>query len=148
MIGTFVIFCTLKENSPDEFIVKRGTKRGRPGPESHKTPVVALVQRGGKIKAFPVERVTSATLRNALRKNVSPSATLMTDEFGLYRKLGKEFADHQTACHGIDEYVRGEATRCQQALARINRALYKGRARHRGPQTFRWPSAHPSATPR
>lgn len=88
---------------------KRGTKRGRPGPESHKTPVIALVQRGGKIRAFPVERVTSETLRKVLRKNVSPSATLMTDEFPIYEKLGKEFADHQTVFHGADEYVRGSA---------------------------------------
>jgi transposase-like protein len=40
---------------------RRNTKRGRPGPDSHKAPVVALVQRGGKVAAFPVERVTSQT---------------------------------------------------------------------------------------
>jgi transposase-like protein len=88
---------------------KRGTKRGRPGPESHKAPVVALIQRGGKVRAFPVERVTSDTLRKALRKNVSPSATLMTDELKLYGKLGKEFAKHQTVNHGFGEYVRDDA---------------------------------------
>src|SRR5437868_3251685 len=32
---------------------KRGTRRGRPGPDSHKTPVVALVERGtGRVRAF------------------------------------------------------------------------------------------------
>src|SRR5262245_5803050 len=31
---------------------KRGAKRGRPGPDSHKTPVVALVERGtGRVRA-------------------------------------------------------------------------------------------------
>jgi transposase-like protein len=88
---------------------KRGTKRGRPGQDSHKTPVVALVQRGGHIRAFPVERVTSDSLRSALRKHVHPSATLMTDEYSSYTKPGKEFASHQTVNHGLDEYVRGEA---------------------------------------
>src|SRR3970282_5363 len=30
----------------------RGAKRGRPGPDSHKTPVVALVERGtGRVRA-------------------------------------------------------------------------------------------------
>jgi transposase-like protein len=88
---------------------KRGTKRGRPGPESHKTPVVALVERGGKIRAFPVERVTSETLRKAMRQNISPDATVMTDEFPIYTNLGKEFAVHETVNHGADEYVRGAA---------------------------------------
>ena len=49
---------------------KRGPLRGRPGPDSHKTPVVALVQRGGKVRAMPVERVTSDSLKKALTSNV------------------------------------------------------------------------------
>ena len=88
---------------------KSRNRRGRPGPESNKMPVVALVERGGKVKAFPVERVTSATLKNALRKHVSPSAKLMTDELGSYRKLGKGFAGHETVTHAAGEYVPGEA---------------------------------------
>jgi hypothetical protein len=33
----------------------------------------------------------------------------MTDEFGIYRTPGKEFAKHETVNHGAGEYVRGEA---------------------------------------
>src|SRR5688572_14972478 len=63
---------------------KRGTKRGRPGPDSHKTPVVALVERGsGRVRAFVMERVTADNLRTALNTNVSASAVIMTDELGL-----------------------------------------------------------------
>lgn len=58
---------------------KRGTRRGRPGPESHKAPVVALVERHGRVRMFPVERVTADNLRAALQKHVDPKATLMTD---------------------------------------------------------------------
>lgn len=65
---------------------KRGTKRGRPGPDSHKTPVVALVERGGKVRAFPMPRVTSANLKEAMTVHVSPDAMLMTDEFPIYRR--------------------------------------------------------------
>ena len=36
---------------------KRGTKRGVPVRSAHKTPVVALVERGGRVRAFPMERV-------------------------------------------------------------------------------------------
>jgi transposase-like protein len=87
----------------------RGTKRGRPGPESHKAPVVALVERGGQVRMFPMPRVTSNNLRSALREHVAPEATLMTDEFPIYGKLGKEFAKHETVNHGDGEYVRGDA---------------------------------------
>lgn len=87
----------------------RGSKRGRPGPDSHKAPVVALVQRGGRIRMFPVERVTSETLRASLKAHVDPAATLMTDELPAYRKPGRELAKHETVNHQAGEYVRGEA---------------------------------------
>ena len=41
---------------------KRGTKGGRPGSDSHKTPVMALVQRGGKVRAMAIARVTAENL--------------------------------------------------------------------------------------
>jgi transposase-like protein len=45
---------------------KRGAKRGRPGPDSHKTPVVALVERGtGRVHAFTMPRVTAETVRRS-----------------------------------------------------------------------------------
>jgi transposase-like protein len=87
---------------------KRGTKRGRPGQDSHKAPVVALVQRQGRVRMFPMPRVTSENLRTSLREYVDSSATLMTDEFPSYRKPGKEVAKHETVNHGVGEYVRGE----------------------------------------
>jgi transposase-like protein len=87
----------------------RGSKRGRPGPESPKVPVLALVQRGGAARAFPVERITGETLRDAMQKHVKADATIMTDELRAYRQPGAAFADHQTVNHGDGEYVRGDA---------------------------------------
>ena len=89
--------------------LKRGTKAGRPGVSSHKVPVIALIERGGRVRAFPVERVTANTLRTALRKHVDPNATLMTDEYQIYDVAGKEFARHDRVNHGRKEYVRGDA---------------------------------------
>jgi len=87
--------------------MKRGTKAGRPGVSSHKTPVIALIERGGRVRAFPVERVTGETLRSALKAHVEPSATLMTDEYQIYDVAGKDFAKHERVNHGRKEYVRG-----------------------------------------
>jgi transposase-like protein len=88
---------------------RRNTPRGRPGPESHKAPVVALVQRGGKVRSMHMARVTGANLKAVLRQHVDPKATLMTDEYRIYRKPGREFAKHETVNHGAGEYVRGSA---------------------------------------
>ena len=88
---------------------KRGTKRGRPGPDSHKAPVVALVQRGGKVHSMHMARVTANNLDAVLRQYVDPKATLMTDEFGVYRRPGRRFARHGSVNHGDGEYVNGDA---------------------------------------
>lgn len=88
---------------------KRGSRRGRPGPDSHKTPVVALVERGtGRVRAFPMHRVTSENLKEAVYANVDKSATLMTDDFYAYRSVGEQMAAHGVVKHANDEYVRGE----------------------------------------
>ncbi len=83
-------------------------KRGR-GSE-RKTPVVALVERGGKMRTKVVERVSAKELKGAIRENGRKSAAIMTDEFSSYRDLGREFkGGHKTVNHGEREYVRGDA---------------------------------------
>ena len=80
-------------------------KRGR-GAE-HKVPVVSLVERGGRARSFPVERVTSANLKAIIKENVSPTADIITDDFMSYRGLSRDFASHQTIAHSKDEWARG-----------------------------------------
>ena len=80
------------------------------GPAGDKAPVVALVERGGKVRAFPMERVTSDNLRAVMRENIEPSSRVMTDESGLYIGTGNEYASHETVNHSRKEYVRGDVT--------------------------------------
>jgi len=82
-------------------------KRGRGA--TNKTPVFALVQRGGKVRSFKTERVTGKNLKGMIRDHVNTDSTIMTDEFLAYKGLGKEFASHQTVNHGSGEYVNGNA---------------------------------------
>jgi transposase-like protein len=87
---------------------KRGAKRGHPGPDSHKTPVVALVERQtGRVRAFPMPRVTSDNLRAAIKTHVRLDATLQTDDYFPYRQVGAEMARHAVVKHTAGEYVRG-----------------------------------------
>lgn len=77
-----------------------------PGRGTSKQPVLALVERGGRVRAGAVPDVTGKTLKTAIREIVDKSATIMTDEWRAYRGLGKEFAAHYTVNHSKLEYVR------------------------------------------
>lgn len=80
---------------------------GNPIPWSTKTPVLALVERGGRVHSRAVTEVTAPRLKGAIRELVSKDATIMTDENRAYHGLGKEFAGgHKTVNHTDGEYYR------------------------------------------
>jgi transposase-like protein len=82
-------------------------KRGRGA--AKKTPVVALIERNGRVRSKPVERVSAKELKGAIREHVDQTARIMTDEFPSYRGIGKEFAGgHRTVNHGKGQYARGK----------------------------------------
>lgn len=75
----------------------------------NKVPVFAMVERGGRVRSQVMKYVTGKNLKAALKSNVRPSATIMTDELPAYRKATKDFASHQAVNHSAGEYVRGLA---------------------------------------
>lgn len=83
------------------------TKRGKGGPAG-KRAVVALVERGGKVRMFHAHRATKEEIGNIVRTNVLRTSTLHTDESAIYTKLGAEFDSHHTVRHSANEYVRYE----------------------------------------
>jgi transposase-like protein len=87
---------------------KRQDKQKKTGRGTNKTPVVALVERGGEVRSFRMANVTGLELKGAIRRNVSRDARIMTDSFKSYRGLGKEFASHEYVSHSDGEYVRGD----------------------------------------
>lgn len=97
-----------------------------PQPPSTKTPVMAMIERGGQVRAMVVAAVTSKNVRDVLHTYVAPSARLMTDEGKHYRRVGREFADHQTVKHSAYEYVRGDAhvNGAENFFSRHKRQLY------------------------
>ena len=74
-----------------------------------KMKVVSLVERGGTVRSFHVDRVNSRIVREILVRNASRESDLRTDEAKFYRSVGKEFASHERVHHAIKEYVRGDA---------------------------------------
>lgn len=74
----------------------------------NKTPVVSLVERGGRVRSQVVHKVTGDALGKLLKQHVAKSAHLNTDESPLYKKSGKTFASHDTVNHSIEEYARND----------------------------------------
>lgn len=75
----------------------------------NKVPVFSLVERGGRVRSQVMKYVTGKNLKAALKSNVEPTATIMTDELPAYRKATKDFASHQAVNHSAGEFVRGLA---------------------------------------
>ena len=86
---------------------RKGSKPGRS--TEHKTPVFALVQRGGRVHSQVVPDVTAATLKGTMKELVHHTARVFTDEYGSYRNLDRHFASHETVSHKRKEYARGDA---------------------------------------
>ena len=91
----------------------RREKEGRPYKNKkarNSRPVVALVERGGRVRSFHVPVADAANVAKIVRENVHRESRLHTDESRLYPAVGKEFAAHETVNHSADEYARGDVT--------------------------------------
>ncbi len=62
---------------------------GRPGKDSPKTPVFAMVERKGRVRAFTVENARRTTLLPIVTEHVLPATTVFTDEMRSYDLLGR-----------------------------------------------------------
>lgn len=80
---------------------KHGYRHG-----SNKTPVLALVQRGGSIRTGVVVNVTAKNLGLFMAINACHSATMNTDQSALYGPLGKSYKRHDVVNHSKKEYAR------------------------------------------
>lgn len=80
----------------------------RAGGPHHQEKIFSLVERGGQVRSTHVARVTSATLKPLIRKQVADDTAFVTDDAGVYRRVFKhrDFS-HETVGHRIGEYVRG-----------------------------------------
>jgi hypothetical protein len=84
-------------------------RRGRPGGDSKKTPILALVERGGNVRSFPLERATLKNIGPIMEQHIDPNSHLVTDEFPVYYMMKDKFPLHHEVKHRDKEYVRKEA---------------------------------------
>jgi transposase-like protein len=83
------------------------TKSGNTGP-SNKRPILALVERGGRVRAFHVPVADKFNVTKIVRDNIARESRLHTDESKLYTGSDEHFEKHETVHHTSKEYVRGD----------------------------------------
>ncbi len=81
------------------------SKSGR-GP-SNKRAIVSLVERGGKVRSFHVDRADKVTVAQIVVENVAKEAMMFTDESRLYTGADAHVSIHDTIRHAAGEYARG-----------------------------------------
>ena len=74
--------------------------------KKNKTPVVSLVERGGRVRSHVMDRVTGKAIVQLLKSNAAHTALLNTDESPVYAAAGRGFAAHDTVNHRKEEYAR------------------------------------------
>jgi transposase-like protein len=98
-----------------------------PGARSyhHQMKVVSLVERNGEKRSFHVANISPTTLRPILNGMIAKKARLMTDQAGVYTKLGPDFASHEIVNHTAKEYARGDVTTntVESSFALLKRGL-------------------------
>lgn len=80
--------------------------QNRRGRGTHKAPVIALVERDGKVRTRTLSRVTSQNVKSHIREHVDAGSVIMTDELSVYEGLHLEYKEHYVIKHK-EAYVRG-----------------------------------------
>ena len=84
---------------------KRKSLGVRQGSPSHKTAIVGMVQRNGKVRAKIVRDRSSVTLREIVTEHIEAGSNLITDEWRGYTSL-RDLYRHEVINHSV-EYVKG-----------------------------------------
>jgi transposase len=96
--------------------VRKNATGRPPGYDGKKTPVVAIVQRRGKVIAKAIPEVDNWHLTGLIKKHVTPGSTVYTDEFAAYNKVRFLRSDegiplqyrHRRIKHSDGVYVKGD----------------------------------------
>jgi transposase-like protein len=98
---------------------------------TRKTPVVALVERGGDVHTRVVASVTQKNLGKALAECVDKGAIVNTDDSGASRGTVKSYKAHHVVNHSAKEYVlnlpTGELAHvntCESFFSLLKRGVY------------------------
>lgn len=86
---------------------RKFVRSGNHGP-SNKRAIVSLVERGGSVRSFHVDRADKQNVSQIVVNNIKQETRLFTDESRLYRGADAHVTKHETVRHAAKEYARGD----------------------------------------
>lgn len=93
----------------ETFLLRDPDREHKSGGASHKMKVLSLLDREtGRTRSMVLQNLRKEEIAPIVMANLAREARLMTDESLLYRKIGREFAEHSVVRHNFGEYVRGD----------------------------------------
>jgi transposase-like protein len=92
----------------ETFIGPRRRRVGLKANWKEKTPVVGLVERGGRARLFPVRAVNYTEMVKVIEREVAPGQRLVTDDANHYYAIGRHIGSHDRIKHSDRVYVRGD----------------------------------------
>ena len=91
----------------DETYVGGKRKAGKGRKPAPRTPVLGVVERGGRVAATPVPNASSFELEPRVMKKVLPGSVIYSDEWGGYAHLSRYGYTHRRIKHSEGVYVSG-----------------------------------------
>jgi len=76
--------------------------------KSYRPTILAMVERGGRVRPLVVPDRGGRTINRVVREHVLPSSMLFTDEFETYKAIGREYRGHRRIKHSAKLYAVGE----------------------------------------
>ncbi len=86
----------------------KGRRIGKTRPANR--AVLALVERGGKVRTFHIAQADQNTVHTIMKANIAKETRIHTDESAIYNVAPWHFATHETIKHSAYEYARGDVT--------------------------------------
>ncbi|MGA3171192.1 MAG: IS1595 family transposase [Chthoniobacteraceae bacterium] len=91
----------------ETYVGGKGIGKGHAQAFKNKTPVVSLVERGGRKRSLVIERITGQNVRAAVKEHVLAFSDIHTDESPVYIGLKPRYR-HRVVNHRFKEYARRE----------------------------------------
>ena len=91
----------------EAYIGGKSKEVGRPGPESKKTGVLGMVERGGDLMTHVIPDAKTNTLMPLITDNVEKGSTISTDEMQGYKKLRNHDYTHGAVKHSAEQSKDG-----------------------------------------
>lgn len=70
--------------------------------------MLGMIERGGQLVMKMLANVQQETIMPLISKTIAAGATVFTDEYSIYSRLGTAGFTHKTVCHGRREFARDE----------------------------------------